>query len=620
VSERPLDVLVVGAGHAGCEAALAAARIGCRTMLLTQNLDTVAQLSCNPAVGGVGKGQLVRELDALGGAMARVTDAAGIHFRQLNTSKGQAVRSSRAQVDRRLYRQLMTETVERASNLEVCQGTAARVITRGRTARAVETETGERLNARTIVLAPGTFLDGLVHIGLRSFAAGRLGEAPARLLSDNLRHLGFRLGRFKTGTPPRLDLRTLDLKRMQRQPGDQPPHCFSVWTDCPVTNHVDCYVTYTNPAVHRVVRSGLRRSPLYTGVIKGRGVRYCPSIEDKVVRFGDRDRHHVFIEPEGTATYECYPNGVSTSLPVDLQLEMLHAIPGLGHSRMTRPGYAIEHDYSDPTQLLPTLETRLLRNLYFAGQINGTTGYEEAASQGLVAGANAALRALDRHQFELSRADSYIGVMIDDLITRGTDEPYRMLTARVEYRLLLREDNADLRLSPKAAELGLLSPEQSRRVAAKQRALDQARAWLRTGRIRASASTNRRLRQLGTKPIRESVPAVELLRRPEVTWPDLAQMTETTPGLPESVRRVVELEAKYEGYIARTRRQLAEFGELDSLRLPARLDIGSIPGLSNEVRERLARARPATVGQAQRIPGVTPAAVFALIVHLKARQ
>lgn len=619
-SEPAYDIIVVGAGHAGCEAAHAAARLGCRTLLLTHNIDTTALMSCNPAVGGVGKGQLVRELDALGGLMARLTDRAGIHFRRLNTSRGRAVRSSRAQVDRRLYRELMRQELEQTPNLELWQAAAARLVTRGRVVTGLITETGERLFARAVVLAPGTFLNGLVHIGLRQFPAGRLTESPSIELARSLTELGFRLGRFKTGTPPRLDLRSLYLDRLVAQPGDPEPLPFSNWTKQAPRNLVNCYITHTTPCTHRIVRSGLKHSPLYTGVITGRGVRYCPSIEDKVVKFADREQHQVFIEPEGTTTCECYPNGISTSLPVGLQEKMVHSIPGLEKALLLRPGYAVEHDYVDPTQLMPTLETRLIRNLYFCGQINGTTGYEEAAVQGLVAGANAGLRVLNREPLTLSRADGYIGVLIDDLVTRGTDEPYRMFTARVEYRLLLREDNADIRLAPVARRLGLLTEEQLLRVSKKQALYELARSWLERTRIRPTAAVNRRLTSLGTSPLRQAVPALELLRRPEIGWEELSQLADAGLDLPRPVRELVEVEVKYQGYIEREQLHVCRFNELEQIRIPERLNYAEVPGLSTEVRERLSQARPVSVGQARRIPGITPVAVFALLVHLKGRH
>ncbi len=614
------DCIVVGAGHAGCEAALACARLGCSTLILTQNLDTIGLMSCNPAVGGIGKGQLVKELDALGGVMAQLTDRAGIHFRQLNTSKGRAVRSSRVQVDRQLYRQLLRAELEKTKNLTIYQALVTRVLVRNKTAIGVETELGNRFYGKTVIIAPGTFLAGLVHIGFVNFPAGRLGEAPASQLSENLRQLGFRLGRFKTGTPPRLDIRTVNLKKMQIQPGDEPPQPFSFWTSTPPSNQALCYITYTTPKTHQIVKTGLKFSPLYTGIIKGRGVRYCPSIEDKVVKFPERERHHIFIEPEGKNTIECYPNGISTSLPIEVQEKMVHSIPGLENCRLMRPGYAIEHDYSDPTQLYPTLETRLIKNLYFAGQINGTTGYEEAAVQGLIAGINAARRVQQKETFILSRADGYIGVLIDDLITRGTDEPYRMFTARVEYRLLLREDNADIRLGPKGYEIGLLDEERFRLIKEKQKKFQETVDWLTKTSIKPSPRINRLLKSKNTTPLKEATLAIELLRRPELIYQDISAMVPAAPQIPQSIQDLVEAEVKYEGYINRSRRQVAELNRLENIRIPATLDYNLVPGLSTEAKEKLNRIRPQSLAQAQRIPGITPAAIFALTVFLEGKR
>jgi tRNA uridine 5-carboxymethylaminomethyl modification enzyme len=610
------DVLVVGAGHAGCEAALASARMGCRTLLLTMNLDTVGLMSCNPAIGGIGKGQLVKELDALGGEMGRNTDRTAIHYRRLNTRKGEAVRSSRAQTSRQGYRIALTRVIEQQANLEIRQASVANVLTRGKTAIGVETETREQYRSKTVILAPGTFLNGLVHIGLEHYPAGRLGEFASIPLSRNLKKLGFRVGRFKTGTPPRLDRRTIDFSACTPQPGDEPPQAFSFWTETRPENKALCHITHTNSKTHRIIRLGLKQSPLYSGVIKGTGVRYCPSIEDKVVRFGHHDMHRIFLEPEGVDSIEVYPNGISTSLPLTTQARMLATIPGLEHAHILRPGYAIEHDYSDPTQLHHTLETRLIRNLYFAGQINATTGYEEAAAQGLIAGINAALRCRDQEPFIILRSEGYIGVLIDDLVTKGTSEPYRMFTSRVEYRLVLREDNADLRLAEKGYRLGLLPESDYRKTEARKREITRLRQWLKQTRVTPN-KVNPRLKRLGTSPLREPAVLEDLLRRPEIALSDLFEVASPDPGVSAQVADNVEVEVKYSGYIERSLNDIRRFQELEGTRIPPRIDYARVQGLSNEVREKLIRFKPQNLGQAQRISGVTPAAIFCLMVHLK---
>lgn len=616
------SVIVIGGGHAGTEAALASARMGVKTLLLTHNIETLGQMSCNPAIGGIGKGHLVKEIDALGGAMAQAIDRAGIQFRTLNASKGPAVRATRAQADRALYKSAIREILENQPNLTIFQNAVVDLIVEQNKVIGVKTQMGLDFYAPAVVLTVGTFLGGLIHIGMQNHSGGRAGDPPSIALAERLRELPFRVDRLKTGTPPRIDAKSVDFSVMEEQPGDNPVPTFSfMGTADQHPRQISCWITHTNESTHDIIRGGLDRSPMYSGVIEGVGPRYCPSIEDKIMRFSDKNSHQIFVEPEGLNSHELYPNGISTSLPFDVQMNLVRSIKGFENAHITRPGYAIEYDYFDPRDLKASLETKFIEGLFFAGQINGTTGYEEAGAQGLIAGMNAALQVQGKDAWSPRRDEAYIGVLIDDLITRGTQEPYRMFTSRAEYRLILREDNADLRLTEKGHEIGLIDDSRWQAFSEKKEAIERETTRIQNLVVQPDSAAGQQLNQQLEKPLSRAYKGEELLRRPDITYAGLMAL----PGMLEEkvadkVAEQVEIQIKYSGYIDRQKDEIERSLRNENTALPKDLDYSQVKGLSNEVVQKLMNIKPETIGQASRVSGVTPAAISLLLVHLKKRQ